>query len=710
MEETINQISVETKIPISKINAAVQLLDDGNTVPFIARYRKEATGGLDETQIRLVEERLKYYRSLNQRKEEVIRLIDEQGKLTDELVQQINQASKLVELDDIYLPFRQKRKTRASTARERGLQPLAEYLLACPAEGNPEQEAGQYVSDQIPDAAAALKGAMDIIAEQVSEDAAARGWIRQYTRRHGIISVTAKDTAMESPYRMYYDYQEPVSKIPPHRILAVNRGEREEILKVAIPIEPEKILNFLVRPRVKPGAAAEYVTAAIQDSYARLIKPSIERDIRNELSELAEEHAINIFARNLSSLLLQPPVKGQIILGLDPAYRTGCKWTVVDDTGKMLEVGVVYPTPPQRKIAEAEAVLVDRIEKYGVTSIAIGNGTASRETEQFAAAMIKNHNLNIPYTIVSEAGASVYSASKLAAQEFPGLDVSERSAVSIARRVQDPLAELVKIEPKAIGVGQYQHDLSPRKLDENLTAVVESAVNKVGVELNTASASLLTYVSGLSSSVANNIVSYRNTNGKFKSRRELLKVAKLGPKSFEQSAGFLRIRGAGNPLDDTAIHPESYDLALQILALGQADLAEIGHPSLKEKLSALNLAELSRNLGVGEVTLKDVIDCLLKPHRDPREELPPLVFRTDVMGLEDLHEGMVLTGTVRNVVDFGAFVDIGVKNDGLVHRSEMAERYIKHPMEIVSIGDVVSVRVLAVDRERGKVSLSMKSV
>lgn len=708
MEEIIRLISAETKISIGKTKAAVQLLDDGNTVPFIARYRKEATGGLDEVEIRLVEERLKFQRSLSQRKEEVTRLIDEQGKLTDDLLKAINQATKLIELDDIYLPFRQKRKTRASIARERGLEPLAEYLMSCPGDGDPQEEAGQYMGDQVPDASAALQGAMDIIAEQVSEDAATRGWIRQFTRRNGVMTVTTKDKELESPYRMYYDYQEPVSKIPPHRILAVNRGEREEILKVSISIDSEKIVEFLGRPRVKPGVTADYIAQAIQDSYTRLIKPSIERDIRNELSEQAEEHAINIFARNLSSLLLQPPVKGQVILGLDPAYRTGCKWTVIDDTGKMLEVGVVYPTPPQRKVAEAEEVLSNRIKKYGVTAIAIGNGTASRETEQFAAGMIKSRSLDIPYTIVSEAGASVYSASKLAAQEFPDLDVSERSAISIARRVQDPLAELVKIEPKAIGVGQYQHDLSPKKLDENLTAVVESAVNKVGVELNTASASLLTYVSGLSSAVANNIVNYRDTNGKFKSRRELLKVTKLGPKSFEQSAGFLRIRGAGNPLDDTAIHPESYDLALQLLALGQADLAEVGRPSLHEKLAALNLAEISRNLGVGEVTIKDVIDCLLKPHRDPREDLPAPVFRTDVMSLEDLHEGMVLTGTVRNVVDFGAFVDIGIKNDGLVHRSEMAERFIRHPMEVVAVGDVVSVKVLAVDRERGKVSLSMK--
>jgi uncharacterized protein len=550
---------------------------------------------------------------------------------------------------------------------------------------------------------------MDIIAEQVSEDSAARQWIREYSRRQGILVVSTKDVKIESPYRMYYDYQEPVSKIPPHRILAINRGEREEILKVSISVGVEKINDFLIRRYVKTGISAAYVSGAVEDSYSRLIKSSIERDLRNELSEKAEEQAINIFAKNLGSLLLQPPVKGQVILGLDPAYRTGCKWTVVDDTGKMLEVGVVYPTPPQRKVAEAEEILSKRILKYGVTAIAIGNGTASRETEQFAAAMIKNRDLQIPYTIVSEAGASVYSASKLAGLEFPNLDVAERSAISIARRVQDPLAELVKIEPKAIGVGQYQHDLPQKKLDENLTAVVESAVNQVGVDLNTASASLLSYVSGLSSTVANNIVEYRDTNGKFKNRKQLLKVAKLGPKSFQQAAGFLRIYAGVTPLDATAIHPESYDLAMKVLEVVTAIPAEIGQASLAAKLGALDIKILAPSLGAGEPTLRDVIDCLLKPHRDPREDLPLPIFRTDVLSIEDLATGMSLTGTVRNVVDFGAFVDIGVKNDGLVHLSQLADRYIRHPMEIVSVGDVVTVRVLSVDRERGKVALSMKS-
>ncbi|HWP97596.1 MAG TPA: Tex family protein [Syntrophomonadaceae bacterium] len=704
------RIVEESKISLRQVKAVAQLLDDSNTVPFIARYRKEATGGLDENEIRMVEDRLKFHRSLEQRKEEVIRLIDEQGKLTEELAQQIRQADKLVQIEDLYLPYRQKRKTRASTAREKGLQPLAEYLLSFPAEGSVETEAEKYLSDQVSSVQAALQGAKDIIAEMVSEEAPARGWIREHTRKFGILVVAAKDPDTDSPYRMYYAYQEPVSKIPPHRILAINRGEREEILKVSLTVELERIIDSLNRRFVKNGPAGTYVTEAVQDAYMRLIKPSVERDLRNELSEKAEQHAITIFAKNLHSLLLQPPVKGQIILGLDPAYRTGCKWTVVDETGKMLEVGVVYPTPPQKKVAEAEAVLSQRVKKYGVTAIAIGNGTASRETEQFAAQMIKNRELQIPYTIVSEAGASVYSASKVAAQEYPDLDVSERSAISIARRLQDPLSELVKIEPRAIGVGQYQHDLPPKELDGSLTAVVESAVNRVGVELNTASASLLSYVSGLSAAVATNIVQYRDANGRFMNRKQLLKVAKLGPKSFQQAAGFLRIYEGSHPLDGTAIHPESYDLAMQVLTQAGAGLEEIGTPSLAAKLQSLNIHTLARMLGAGEPTLKDVIDCLLKPHRDPREDLPPPVFRTDVLSIEDLAPGMTLTGTVRNVVDFGAFVDIGIKNDGLVHLSQLADRFVRHPMEVVAVGDVVSVRVLSLDRERGKVALTMKSL
>jgi len=674
-------------------------------VPFVARYRKEATGGLDENQIRLIEERLQFHRNLEQRKEEVLRLIDEQGKLTEELALKIRQAEKLVQVEDLYLPYRPKRKTRASQAREKGLQGLADYLLSFPQAGNVEEEALRYTSEEI-SSREALQGAMDIVAEMAAEDAVARGWIRDYTRRTGILQVAARDPELESPYRMYYEYREAVAKIPPHRILAINRGEREDILKVALTIEPDRIIEYLEGRWVKSGITAGYVLEAVKDGYLRLIKPAVERDLRAELSQRAEEQAIKVFAQNLGGLLLQPPVKGQIVMGIDPAYRTGCKWTVVDDTGKMLEVGVVYPTPPHKKTAEAQRTLTEKIRKYEVTAIAIGNGTASRETEQFIADLIRETALTVPYTIVSEAGASVYSASKLAAQEFPKLDVSERSAVSIARRLQDPLAELVKIEPKAIGVGQYQHDLPRKELDSSLNAVVESAVNRVGVELNTASPSLLSYVSGLSAAVAGNIVKYRDENGRFKNRKQLLKVAKLGPKAFEQAAGFLRVYGGENPLDSTAIHPESYGLAEQLLKSVGADPGDIGKPVLAAKLKDLSIKKLSQELGAGEPTLKDVLDCLQKPHRDPRDDLPAPIFRTDVLSIDDLLPGMVLQGTVRNVVDFGAFVDIGVKNDGLVHISEMADRFIRHPSEVVAVGDVVSVRVLTV--ARGKVALSLK--
>lgn len=709
MEMILRRIVDETAIGFKQVQAVVTLLDDSNTVPFIARYRKEMTGGLDENQIRLVEERLKFHRSLEQRKEEVVRLIAEQGKLTEELQQQINKAARLIEVEDLYLPFRPKRKTRASTARDRGLQPLADYLLACPGQGDVFEEAARFLGEEVLDAEAALQGAMDIIAEQVSEDAESRGWIRRYTQRHGILVVNARDAAVDSPYRMYYEYQEAVAKIPPHRILAINRGEREDILKVSIQADADAVEQYLLRQIVKPGISAEYVARAVQDSYSRLMRPAIERDLRHELTDRAHRQAIQVFSANLRSLLLQPPVKGQVVLALDPAYRTGCKWAVVEDTGKMLEIGVVYPTPPQKKTAEAEDILSRQIQKHGVTAIAIGNGTASRETEQFVAAMIHNRDLKVPYTIVSEAGASVYSASKVAAEEFPGLDVSERSAVSIARRLQDPLAELVKIDPKSIGVGQYQHDLPPKELQEHLGGVVEEAVNRVGVELNTASASLLSYVSGLSATVARNIIEYRNSNGRFTNRKQLLKVSKLGPKAFQQAAGFLRIYEGENALDGTAIHPESYPLAGQILQAAGAGLGEVGSPSLAQKISQLNARSLARELDAGEPTVKDILDSLLKPHRDPREDLPPPVFRTDVLSIEDLAEGMMLTGTVRNVVDFGAFVDIGVKNDGLVHVSQMAQRFVRHPMEVVAVGDVVHVRVLSVDKERGKVSLSMKT-
>lgn len=709
MEAIIERIQAETGVTSRQIKTVVNLLDGGNTIPFIARYRKEMTGNLDENALRLIEERLKYHRNLQQRKEEVIRLIDEQGKLTPELQTQIEAATKMLEIDDIYLPYRPKRKTRASTARARGLQPLADYLWSFPTGGDPLEEAATYVGEEVPDAAAALQGAMDIVAEEVAEDAEVRGWIRDFSRRNGIMQAKARDSEAESPYRMYYDYQEPVAKIPPHRILAINRGEREEILKVNITVDTERIVQYLGHRNLQAGVTAAYIEQALQDSYVRLIKPSIERDLRNELTDKAETHAIQIFARNLRSLLLQPPVKEQIVLGLDPAYRTGCKWTIIDDTGKVLDMGVVYPTPPQRKIREAEQILTAKIQEYQVTAIAIGNGTASRETEQFVAAMIQNNQLPVAYTIVSEAGASVYSASKLAAQEFPDLDVSQRSAVSIARRIQDPLAELVKIEPRSIGVGQYQHDLPQKELNDKLTIVVESAVNQVGVELNSASAPLLAYVAGVSATVAQNIVKHRDQEGKFRNRKQLLKVARLGPASFQQAAGFLRIYAGDNPLDATAIHPESYEVALKLLEMVGANPEDIGTPAMVSQLNGLKISELARSLEVGEPTLKDVIEALQKPHRDPRDELPPPVFRTDVLSIEDLRPGMTLHGTVRNVVDFGAFVDIGIKNDGLVHISELADRYVRHPMEVVSIGDQVTVKVLSIDHDRGKVSLSMKN-
>ena len=709
MEKIIQQIQEETGVTSRQIKTVVGLLDDGNTIPFIARYRKEMTGNLDENALRLIEERLKYHRNLQQRKEEVIRLIDEQGKLTSELQSQIEAATKMLEIDDIYLPYRPKRKTRASTARARGLQPLADYLWSFPTAGDPVEEATAYVGEEVPDAAAALQGAMDIAAEEVAENAEVRGWIRDFSRRNGIMQAKARDSEAESAYRMYYDYQEPVAKIPPHRILAINRAEREEVLKVNITVDTDRIMQYMGHRYLQAGVTSAYIEQALQDSYTRLIKPSIERDLRNELTEKAETHAIQIFARNLRSLLLQPPVKGQIVLGLDPAYRTGCKWTIIDDTGKVLDMGVVYPTPPQRKIKEAEQILTAKIQEYQVTAIAIGNGTASRETEQFVAAMIQNNQLPVAYTIVSEAGASVYSASKLAAQEFPDLDVSQRSAVSIARRVQDPLAELVKIEPRSIGVGQYQHDLPQKELNDKLTIVVESAVNQVGVELNSASAPLLAYVAGVSATVAQNIVKHRDQEGKFRNRKQLLKVARLGPATFQQAAGFLRIYAGDNPLDATAIHPESYEVALKLLEMVGANPEDIGTPAMVSQLNSLKVSELARSLEVGEPTLKDVIEALQKPHRDPRDELPPPVFRTDVLSIEDLSPGMTLHGTVRNVVDFGAFVDIGIKNDGLVHISELADRYVRHPMEVVSIGDQVTVKVLSIDRDRGKVSLSMKN-
>jgi uncharacterized protein len=700
-------VARETGIPRHKVENTVKLLAD-NTVPFIARYRKEATGELDETQIRRIEELSNFYQKLEQRKAEVMRLIDEQGKLTGELQAKILGATKPSEVEDLYLPYRPKRKTRAGAAREKGLEPLAGYLLSFPQTGDPGEEAANCLSESVPSVEDALQGAMDIVAEMMSDDGNVRGWVRDYTRRHGWVVTKARNSEADSVYRDYYDYREPVSRIVPHRVLAVNRGEREEALGVSIEVEEGPVIEWMNKRFVKENTVtAGLVKRAAADAYKRLIAPAVERDIRNELTEKAEAQAIEVFSRNLRSLLLQPPVRGRVVLGIDPGLRTGCKWAVVSDTGKLLETGVVYPTPPYKKIKESEAVLAKLVEQYGVNSIVIGNGTASRETEQFVAGLIKKLDKpGLSYAIVSEAGASVYSASKLAAKEFPDLDVTERGAVSIARRIQDPLAELVKIEPRAIGVGQYQHDVSQKRLEEKLADVVESAVNYVGVDLNTASASLLGYVAGINATVAGNIVRFREESSRFTNRRQLSKVPRLGPKTLEQCVGFLRICDGDNPLDATAIHPESYDLALKLLQLTGSEVNEIGRPAIKSKLSKVAVAEVAKQLGAGEPTLRDIIDSLARPGRDPREDLPKPVFRTDVLGIEDLRPGMELTGTVRNVVDFGAFVDIGIKNDGLVHKSELSGKYISHPMDAVSVGDVVKVKVLSVDIERGRVALS----
>ncbi|MGF7034611.1 uncharacterized protein J2T17_005563 [Paenibacillus mucilaginosus] len=711
-ERILKQIAGELSLPAGKVKTTVGLLEEGNTIPFIARYRKEMTGELDENQLRDIEERLTYLRNLEDRKLEVLRLIHEQGKLTDELQRSIEASVKLQEVEDLYRPYRQKRKTRASVAKEKGLEPLAQWIWSQPRQGNLMGEAGRYVNGEkgVNTPEEALQGAMDILAESIADDAKIRAWVRRHTTEQGVLRTEAKDAEAESVYEMYYSYQEPVRKLPPHRILAINRGEREEILKVSLDVPVERIHDFMIKQVVKgPSIVRDTLVAVVEDAYKRLLASSIEREVRNEMTEKAEEKAIEVFAENLRNLLLQPPVKGKVVLGVDPAYRTGCKLAVVDDTGKMLEIAVTYPTPPNNKVAEAKAKFKALIEKYGVELVVIGNGTASRETEQFVAELIGElKGLRLQYLIVNEAGASVYSASKLAQTEFPDLDVAERSAISIARRVQDPLAELVKIEPKAIGVGQYQHDVAQKRLDESLTFVVESAVNHVGVDVNTASPSLLSYVSGINSTLAKNIVKYRDDNGKFISRNQLQKVPRLGAKAYEQSVGFLRIAEGKNPLDNTPIHPESYDVVDKLFRELKLSVSELGSPELKAKLQQADVEALAGKLGVGVPTLRDILDSLLRPGRDPREELPPPMFRTDVLQLEDLKPGMELKGTVRNVIDFGAFVDIGIKNDGLVHISQLSNSFVKHPMDVVSVGDVVTVWVLNVDTKKGRVGLTMK--
>ncbi|MFZ5643846.1 MAG: Tex family protein [Bacillota bacterium] len=707
-------IAGEAGIRISQVEKTVALLDDGNTVPFIARYRKEATGELDEVKIRLVEERLKFYRNLNARKDEVIRLIEEQGKLTGELRDRIMKATRVTEVEDLYRPYRQKRKTRASVAREKGLDPLARYLLSFPRTGDLQEEAAKYIDPEkgVGTSEEALQGARDIVAEEVSDDPDVRGWVREYTLKNGNLAVSARNKESSSVYEMYYEFREPVRQVAPHRVLAINRGEREEILRVNIEADEDRIIEYIARKWIKNSSVtSETVMAAIRDSYRRLIAPAVERDVRNGLTEKAEEQAVVIFSKNLRQLLMQPPVKGKMVLGVDPAYRTGCKWAVVDETGKLLDVGVVYPTPPQNRVEEARQVFTRLADSYRIDIITIGNGTASRETEQFTASFISGYKKKeIKYIIVSEAGASVYSASELAAREFPELDVSGRSAVSIARRLQDPLAELVKIEPRAVGVGQYQHDIAPKRLEESLAVVVESVVNYVGCDLNTASAPLLSYISGVNTSVAENIVKFREDTGKFKDRRQLKKVPRLGPKTFEQCVGFLRLPESKNPLDGTSIHPESYELAEKVLELAGSSLSEVGTLQLRRKLEGVNPEEAAASLGAGVPTVRDILESLKRPGLDPREDLQGPLFRSDVLSLEDLRPGMELKGTVRNVVDFGAFVDIGVKVDGLVHLSQLSDKYVKHPLDVVSVGEVVTVRVLDVDTRRQRVSLTMKLI
>ena len=726
MEKIINTISNELQVKSTQVENAIKLIDEGNTIPFIARYRKEVTGGLSDEQLRILGERLSYLRNLEQRKQEIIKSIEEQGKLTDEIVKQTEIATTLAEVEDIYRPFKQKKKTRATVAKAKGLEPLAEIIKEQKEKKDIYEIAKEYVNIEklseedkknkdkvVADVESAIAGALDIIAEEISDNAEFRKKIKKICYREGLISTKAAKEDEKSNYEMYYDYSEVVSRIPSHRILAINRGEKEEFLKVKIDKNEEKILQTIEREVIKGQTQfTEMLKNTILDSFKRLIEPSIDREIRSDLTEKAEEKAIKVFGQNAKQLLLGAPIKGKTVMGFDPAYRTGCKIAVIDETGKVLDIATVYPTAPQNDVEGAEKELLKLIEKDNVNMIAIGNGTASRESEAFVADMIKKANHEVNYVIVSEAGASVYSASKLATEEYPDINVSIRGAISIARRLQDPLAELVKIDPKAIGVGQYQHDVNQKRLAESLTGVVEDAVNKVGVDVNTATPSLLGYVSGINSSIAKNIVKYRDENGKLKTRKELLKVPKLGKVAFEQCAGFLRIVDGTNPLEITAVHPESYDAVEKLLESVGFEKEDLRSKEkvidLREKLKSVDISKESKDLDIGELTLKDIVDELSKPGRDPRDEMPKPILRQDVLKFEDLKEGMILPGTVRNVIDFGAFVDIGVKYDGLVHISEMSDKYIKNPSEVVSVGDIVKVKVIKIDMERHKVGLSMK--
>ena len=716
--DMIKKIASELEVQAWQVEAAVKLIDEGNTIPFIARYRKEATGTLNDEQLRKLHERLVYLRNLEEKKQQVLSSIEEQGKLTEELKKQILEAQTQVLVEDLYRPYRPKRRTRATIAKEKGLEGLANIILLQMTKKSLEEEAKDFLSEEkeVLTVADAINGAKDIIAESISDEAAYRTRICEMTEKEGVLTAEAKDEKAESVYEMYYHFQEPVTKLAGHRVLALNRGEKEKFLTVKVEAPEDRILRYLEKQIIKKENpnTTDTLKEVIEDSYKRLIAPAIEREIRNAQTEKAEEGAMNVFGKNLQQLLMQPPISGKVVLGWDPAFRTGCKLAVVDPTGKVLDTAVVYPTAPtnEKKIRAAKDKVKEFIDKYHITLISVGNGTASRESEQVIVEMLKEIATPVQYVITNEAGASVYSASKLATEEFPNFDVGQRSAASIARRVQDPLAELVKIDPKSIGVGQYQHDMNQKKLGETLSGVVEDCVNKVGVDLNTASASLLEYISGVSKTIAKNIVAYREENGRFSDRKQLLKVAKLGPKAYEQCAGFMRIQGGTNPLDQTSVHPESYhaaELLLKKLGYSTADIADKKLDGLSGKVR--DYKKLAGELEVGEITLRDIVKELEKPARDPRDEMPKPILRTDVLEMKDLTPGMILKGTVRNVIDFGVFVDIGVHQDGLVHISQLTDKkFVKHPLEVVSVGDIVEVKVMSVDLNKKRIQLTMKGI
>lgn len=717
MEKIIDELSIELNIEKNKIGNTIKLIDEGNTIPFIARYRKEVTGNLSDEVLRKLNDRLIYLRNLEARKDEVIRLIDEQGKLTEELKNSILNASILTEVEDLYRPYKQKKRTRATIAKEKGLEPLAKLIIfQTEKDGNKDEIVTKYINKEkgLETVEECINGALDIIAEDISDNAKYRKKIRGITYRTGKLVTTAVNKDESTVYDMYYNFSEEIKKIPSHRILAITRGEKEKVLKVKLDLDEESVLKYLERETLKGDSIfKDDLILCIEDSYKRLIKPSIEREIRGELFEEASEKAIDVFGVNAKNLLMQPPIKNVVVMGFDPAYRTGCKIAIIDDTGKLLDYTTIYPTQPQNDIVGATKSMIELINKYNVNIIALGNGTASRESEKFIAEVIKKIDKKVYYAIVSEAGASVYSASELATKEYPDINVSIRGAISIARRLQDPLAELVKIDPKSIGVGQYQHDVNQKRLDESLTGVVENVVNNVGVDINTATPSLLSYVSGVNKQVATNIVKYREENGKFNSRKEFLKVPKLGKAAFVQCAGFLKVPESKNILDNTMVHPESYEKAEELISSLGFNIKNLTTKNMGEvisKLDNVNIDNISKTLNIGSLTMQDIVTELKKPGRDPRDEMPKIVVKSDVLSIDDITEGMILTGTVRNVVDFGAFVDVGIKNDGLVHISEISDKYVRNPMEEVAVGDIVKVKVIGIDKAKGKVSLSMKGV